>query len=162
LNNKTAVKAADHCLPRLTQSLWWVMLNKSAAQRKLTRKEQRNLDLEISFMEGVVKRDPRFYEAWEVLSEDYSRRAKFEEGVKADEHLARFLPDDPDVLYNLACSYSLTRRIDQAMAALSRAIGKGLKDFKWLLRDPDLANLRKDPLFKKGWAKISAVKSGVR
>ena len=40
------------------------MLNKSCTKRKLTRKEQRDLDIEISFMEGVTHRDPKFAEAW--------------------------------------------------------------------------------------------------
>jgi len=137
------------------------MLNKAATRRKLTRREQRDLDLEISFMEGIVRREPKCFEAWRVLSEDYSRRGKFAECLVADEELARLAPDDPAVLYDLACGYSLNRRIDQAVAALSCAVAKGFKDFRLLLRDADLVNLRKDPLFKKVWGKISAVKSGV-
>ena len=40
---------------------------------------------------------------------------------------------------------------------LTKAIAKGFSDFKWLLKDPDLVNLRKDPLFKKVWGKISTL-----
>ena len=45
----------------------------------------------------------------------------------------------------------------------SRAINchKGFDDFKWLLKDPDLGNLRKDPAFKKIWGKISTTRSKV-
>src|SRR6266567_9136373 len=71
------------------------MLNKSSTRRKLTRKEQRDLDIEISFMQGVVRRDPNCAEAWRVLSNDYSRRGKFDEGLKADNQLARIQPNDP-------------------------------------------------------------------
>ena len=133
------------------------MLNKSSTKRKLTRKEQRDLDIEISFMEGVVQRDPKFAEAWRVLSDDYSRRGKFDEGLRADEQLAKIQPDDPATLYNLACSYSLVRNIEEGISALSRAISKGFNDFKWLLKDPDLVHVRKDPLFKKVWVKISTL-----
>ena len=132
------------------------MLNKSSTRRKLTRKEQRDLDIEISFMEGVVQRDPKSVEALKALSDDYSRRSKFLEGLKADEELARLRPDDPSVLYNLACSNSLVKNVEEAVSTLIRAISKGFNDFKWLLKDPDLVNVRKDPLFKKVWAKISA------
>ena len=45
------------------------MLNKNCSKRKLTRKEQRDLDIEISFMEGVVQRDAKYVEAWKALSE---------------------------------------------------------------------------------------------
>jgi len=133
------------------------MLNKNSTRRKLTRKEQRDLDIEISFMEGVVQRDPKFADAWRVLSDDYSRRGKLDEGLKADEQLARMQPDDPDTLYNLACGYALRKNIDQAITALTQSVAKGFSDFKWLLKDPDLANLRKDPLFKKLWSKISTL-----
>lgn len=132
------------------------MLNKSCTRRKLTRKEQRDLDIEITFMEGVVQRDPHFVEAWKVLSDSYSRRGKLDDGLRADEHLARIQPNDPAVLYNLACSYSLSKSFDNAAVVLSRAISSGFTDFKWLMKDPDLSPLRKEPSFKKVWAKISA------
>jgi tetratricopeptide (TPR) repeat protein len=137
------------------------MLNKSATKRKLTRKEQRDLDLEIAVMEGLVQRDGAYAEAWRVLSEDYSRRSRFQDGLRADEHLAKIQPECPDVLYNLACSYSLTRNIERAVEVLTRAIGRGFDDFKWMLRDPDLVHLRKDPIFKKVWVTISALQAGV-
>jgi tetratricopeptide (TPR) repeat protein len=132
------------------------MLSKNSTRRKLSRKEQRDLDLEICFMEGVTHRDPAFVEAWRVLRDDYSRRGRFDDGLRADEHLAKIQPNDPSVLYNLACSYSLVKKIEDGVTALSRAISKGFTDFKWLLKDPDLVHIRKDPLFKKVWVKISA------
>jgi Flp pilus assembly protein TadD len=135
------------------------MLSKSSTKRKLTRKEQRDLDIEIHFMEGVVERDPNFVEAWRVLSDDYSRRGKFDEGLRVDEHLAKVQPNDPAILYNLACSYALVKNVEEGVSALSRAITKGFSDFKWMLKDPDLIYVRKDPLFKKVWVKISAFQS---
>jgi len=137
------------------------MLNQTRTKRKLTRKEQRDLDIEIGFMEGVVRRDPCFAEAWRALNEDYVRRSRPDDALKAVEVLARIQPDDPAVLYNLACSYSLAKQIEPSLAAISRAISKGFSDFKWLLKDPDLGNLRKHPTFKKVWPKIRTVKSGV-
>jgi tetratricopeptide (TPR) repeat protein len=137
------------------------MLNKSTTKRKLTRKEQRDLDLEISFMEGVLQRDKHYIEALKVLAEDYSRRSRFQDGLQTDEKLAQLNPENPDVLYNLACSYSLTKNVERAVETLTRAIGKGFNDFKWMLRDPDLVHLRRDPIFKKIWVAISALQAGV-
>ena len=137
------------------------MLNKSSTtKRKLTRKEQRDLDIEISFIDGVVQRDPKFIDAWRVLSDDYARRGKPTEALQADVQLARLQPDDPCILYNLACSHCLVKNFDEAVTALSRSITKGFHDFKWLLKDPDLASLRKDPIFKTVWAKISSLATG--
>ena len=135
------------------------MLNKTRTKRKLTRKEQRDLDIEIGFMEGVVRRDPGCADAWMALSEDYVRRSRPDQALKAVEILARIQPNDPAVLYNLACSYSLAKQIEPSLAAISKAISNGFSDFKWLLKDPDLGNLRKHPHFKKVWRKISTVPS---
>jgi hypothetical protein len=136
------------------------MLNRSSTKRKLTRKEQRDLDIEISFMEGVVRRDPEFVEAWRVLGDDYTRRGRHDEGLRADEQLARIEPRDPAVFYNLACSYCLSKKMEEGVGALAKAVANGFNDFKWLLKDPDLAPLRKDPLFKKVWVKISTLQPG--
>jgi tetratricopeptide (TPR) repeat protein len=116
---------------------------------KLTRKEQRDLDVEIGFLEGVVHRDPKYVEALQVLGDNYTRRGKFTDGMQIDERLSRLLPNDPTVLYNLACSYSLTKRVAEAASTLTRALDRGYKDFKWLLKDPDLQNLREHELFEQ-------------
>jgi len=86
------------------------MPKKANLARKLSRRQQRDLDIEIGFMEGVVQRDPRFVEALQILGDDYTRRGKFHEGLKIDEQLVELRPQDPTMLYNLACSYTLTRR----------------------------------------------------
>jgi len=62
--------------------------------------------------------------------------------------LARLRPDDPTVLYNLACSYALLGQFEEAVTALSRAMDEGYDDFKWLMKDPDLKKLRADRRFK--------------
>jgi tetratricopeptide (TPR) repeat protein len=125
---------------------------------KLTRKEQRDLDVEIGFLEGVIHRDPKYVEALQVLGDNYTRRGKFNEGMQIDETLSKLLPGDPTVLYNLACSYALTRRLEQAASALLRAIERGYNDYKWLVKDPDLQNLREHDLFKTIRARIRSAK----
>jgi len=113
-------------------------------------------------MEGVVHRDPHFVEALQILGDDYTRRGKLDDGLKIDERLSRLRPGDPMVLYNLACSYALTKRLEQAASALSRAIDRGYHDFRWLMKDPDLENLRKHSLFKRIKAKVRSSKIKVQ
>ena len=138
------------------------MPKKASARKRLTLREQRDLDIEINFMEGVIKRAPKYVEALQVLGDAYTRRGKFVDGLKIDEQLSALRPGDPTVLYNLACSYSLTRRYEDGIAALSRAIDCGYNDFKWLLKDPDLASLRQHSLFKSIQEKIRRVKIKVQ
>jgi tetratricopeptide (TPR) repeat protein len=114
--------------------------------------------VEIGFIEGVVGKDPEYVEALQILGDDYTKRGRFDDGLKIDEQLARLRPQDATVLYNLACSYSLTERVAEAFDALHRSIEAGYSDFKWMAQDPDLARVRQDPLYEKVRTKIKAVK----
>ena len=129
----------------------------SKSRKKLSREQERNLDIEIDFLEGVVQRDPTYIEALQILGDDYTRRGRFEEGLEVDEQLSRLRPADALVHYNLACSYSLTEQFDSAAAALNRALDLGYRDFKWVSKDPDLAKFRKHSLYKKIRARIKAM-----
>jgi len=135
------------------------MQEKSIGRKKLARRKQRDLDIEIGFLEGIVKRDPRYVEALQILGDDYTRRGKYVAGLKVDERLAQLRPADSLVHYNLACSYSLTDRFEQAAAALEKALGLGYRDFKWLAKDPDLEKLREHPLYKHIQTKVRRLRS---
>src|SRR5678810_27417 len=130
----------------------------SARTKKWTRKEIRDLDVKITFMEGVVRRDPKYVEALQILGDHYTQRGKYDHSLKVDQQLSRLEPRNPLVYYNLACSYSLNRDFDLAAAALEKALTLGYRDFKWLARDPDLRRLRKHPIFRHIEAKIRKMK----
>jgi tetratricopeptide (TPR) repeat protein len=112
-------------------------------------RELRDLDLEIRFLEGIVRRDPGYVEALQILGDNYTRRGLYVEGLKIDERLVRLRPDDSIVHYNLACSYSRTRQIDAALDSLRAAVKLGYRDFKAMDKDPDLANLREHAEYKR-------------
>jgi Flp pilus assembly protein TadD len=126
--------------------------------KKLTRQGARELDVKISFLEGIVQRDPEYVEALQVLGDHYTQRGRFEHSLKVDQQLSRLEPGNPLVFYNLACSHSLNGEFDRAAAALEQALTLGYRDFKWLAKDPDLRKLRKHPLFRAIKDKISKMK----
>jgi tetratricopeptide (TPR) repeat protein len=130
------------------------MPKKLSPRKRMSRKEQRDLDIEIEFLEGVVRRDPDYVEALQVLGDDYTKRGRFLDGLKIDEALAQLRPDDSLVHYNLACSYSLNKQLELAADSLESALALGYRDFKWMAEDPDLANLRQHPLYRKIRARI--------
>ena len=132
--------------------------NSSLKSKKLTRKEVRELDVKIAFMEGIVKRDPRYVEALQILGDHYTQRGQFDDSLQVDKRLSRLEPRNPLVFYNLACSYSLNSEFDLAAGALEKAISLGYTDFKWLARDPDLRQLRKHPLYRSIEDKIRKMK----
>src|SRR5881409_611156 len=120
----------------------------SAKNKKLSRREICELEVKITFMEGIVGRDPRYVEALQILGDHYTQRGKFEESLNVDKQLSRLEPRNPLVFYNLACSYSLNRDLAMAAAALEKALLLGYRDFKWLAKDPDLRPLRKHPSYR--------------
>jgi tetratricopeptide (TPR) repeat protein len=134
------------------------MPQKSSARKKMTRSEARDLDLKIQFMEGIVRRDPEYVEALQLLGDHYTQRGRFGEGLKIDQQLSRLEPRNPLVFYNLACSYSLSGEVDPAVRALEKALSLGYRDFKWLAKDPDLRTLRKHPSFRTIEDKIRKMK----
>ena len=138
------------------------MPGKSNPKRKSSRANQRDLDTKIEFIEGIVRRDPNYVDALQLLGDHYTQRGLFAEGLKVDEHLARLEPQNPLVFYNLACSYSLTEEFERAVFALEKALSLGYRDFTWLAKNPDLKKLRSQPVFDNLKAKIHQLKSKSR
>ena len=135
------------------------MADTDSTQAKLSRKEQRDLDIEIQFLEGVVKRDRQNIDALQILGDDYTTRGRYEDGLQIDRRLARLCPDDPLVQYNLACSFSLTAEYRKAANALRKAIQYGYRDFDHLRRDTDLDPLRRQPAYTAIEAEIKKLEA---
>ena len=131
---------------------------KSSARKKSNRASQRDLDIKIEFMEGLVRRDPDYVDALQLLGDHYTQCGRYAEGLKVDEHLARLEPRRALVFYNLACSCSLMEQFDRAALALEKALLLGYRDFRWLVRDPDLCKLRQQPVYRDIEAKIRRMK----
>jgi Flp pilus assembly protein TadD len=135
------------------------MPQKSSAHNKpLTRKETRELDVKIAFLEGLVRRDPQYVEALQLLGDHYALRGKPDDSLRVDQQLSRLQPRNPLVFYNLACSHSLNGEVDRAAEALERALALGYRDFEWLARDPDLSHLRQHPLYRNIESRIRKIK----
>jgi len=56
-------------------------------------------------------------------------------------------PDDPSVLYNIACDYSMLDMPKEGVAALTKSINNGFGHWKWIENDTTLNNLRDEPGF---------------
>lgn len=108
---------------------------------------QDELEFEVSFLEGVLEKDPYHQDTLVVLGNAYTRLGRYEDGLRIDERIVKILPDDPTAFYNLACSFSLLGDRDRAIDALAKSVEKGYADVDHLLQDPDLAAVREDPRF---------------
>ena len=138
------------------------MPDKSTSRKTMSRATQRDLDTRIEFMEGLVRRDPDYVDALQLLGDHYTQRGRFNEGLKVDERLSRLDPENALVFYNLACSYSLTDQFDRAALALEKALKLGYRDFAWLAKDPDLKKFRQQPAYDQIKEKIRRLKTKAR
>jgi len=130
---------------------------KKPARRASKASKREQLETEITFLEGLVRRDPGYVEALQLLGDDYSRQGRYADGLTVDRRLAELRPADALAHYNLACSYSRTGQIELAACALNRALDLGYRDIRWLRRDPDLRDLRQHPLYRKIRARLRAL-----
>jgi tetratricopeptide (TPR) repeat protein len=58
-------------------------------------------------------------------------------------------PNEPMLLYNIGCIYSLAGMPHDALDCLEQAVGRGLTQREWLLHDANLDSLRATPRFER-------------
>lgn len=109
--------------------------------------DRRGLEFLADFYAADQAQKPGNPEVLAELGHVLTRLGRYEEGLAVDRELARQEPEDPNVLYNLACSLALTGHTDEAFRTLDRAILHGYEDADHLAADEDLAALRADARF---------------
>lgn len=112
--------------------------------KKKKKDNKSSICFEIEFFERLIKSKPDFVDALIPLAEAYTRAGCYRKGLAIDKRLSRLKSDDAVVYYNLGCSYSLLGKIDEAYAALEKAVDLGYEDFEHMAIDSDLLNVRKD------------------
>jgi tetratricopeptide (TPR) repeat protein len=78
--------------------------------------------------------------------------ANLGDSAKALDYAQRALkinPDDPLLLYNIACMYAQLGNPDESLNALEKAVDKGYGQRDWVEHDTDLDSLREIPRFKR-------------
>ena len=63
-------------------------------------------------------------------------------------------PDDPMLLYNVACIFSLANRVDEALGYIEAAVAHGMRLRGWLEHDSNLDNIRNTPRFQAVMASL--------
>jgi serine/threonine protein kinase/Tfp pilus assembly protein PilF len=72
-----------------------------------------------------------------------------ETGLAWAERAMRIEPEEPMLLYNVACIYSLAGEKQRALATLEQSVRHGLSHRGWILHDSNLDPLRDLPQFKE-------------
>jgi len=77
-----------------------------------------------------------------------------ERGLEWASRAKAIAPEEPMVLYNLGCIYSLTGELDEALNCLERAVDHGLTQKGWFEHDSNLDPLRQVSRFKSLMEKL--------
>ena len=104
--------------------------------------------VELSFYEGLCRRDPENWAARKMLAETYTKEKFLNEALKEDMALCRHFTDDPSCFYNLACSYAMIGRIQESVETLKKAVHMGFDDLDWMVNDFDLRDAFESEEFK--------------
>lgn len=111
--------------------------------------EQSQLDFELEFFGRLLERHPDFVDVLRVQGNNLTLKGRFAEGLQIDKRLVGLRPHDPLAHYNLACSYALLKKPEQALKVLRRAVELGYRDFRYMREDRDLDSIRHDPRFRQ-------------
>ena len=111
--------------------------------------DQNQLDFELDFFNRILERYPDYVDVLRVQGNNLTLKGRYAEGMQIDKRLVQLRPHDPLAHYNLACSYALLKRPDQALKILRRAVELGYRDFRYMREDRDLDAIRHDPRFRQ-------------
>jgi len=111
--------------------------------------DQSQLDFEIEFFGRILDQHADFVDVLRVQGNNLTLKGRYAEGLQIDKRLIKLRPADPLAHYNLACSYALLKRPDNAIKTLRRAVELGYRDFRYMREDHDLDSIRHDQRFRQ-------------
>lgn len=110
-------------------------------------RKQSQAEFEIEFFDSILTRDPEYVDVLRCQGELLSRKGFHERALVIDRRLAKLIPSDGVVHYNLACSLARNGFGDECLGSLRRALERGYDDFEYLDLDTDFESMRNDTRF---------------
>ena len=99
--------------------------------------------------EGIAKKDPANFQAWNRLGSIYHSSGKYDKAAAVFEKAVAINPSGPVVQYNLACAYARMNNKDRAIEVLNKLAPSGVFQPEQISADADFAGLQSDPRFKE-------------
>ena len=96
----------------------------------------------LKLMEARLELNPDDARAANLAAAFLARLGDLSKAVEYADRSLAIDPEDPMLLYNVACTYVALKRTDDALNCLERAVDKGFGHKEWIDHDPDLDPLR--------------------
>lgn len=100
-------------------------------------------------LEAHLHKVPEDARARMLLAGNYAALNRLEEALRETNLAITLRPNEPNVLYNAACTFCLMGKRPEGLGALRRAWETGWRDSDYVRRDPDLVILHDDPEFER-------------
>ncbi len=118
-------------------------------QQGLNYVRAKDFDNAINEFTLAIQKNPQLAVALSNRGIAYMQQKKFNKALDDLQKAREIAPRDPVIRYNLAALYSVQNQLDRAMDVLDSALTLGFADYDSLRKDPDLANARAHPDFRK-------------
>ena len=102
----------------------------------------------IRLMQSRLELNPDDARACNLIAAAFSILGETAPALDYAERSLAIDPDDPMLLYNVACTYAQLHKPDDALGCLERAVDKGFGHKEWIEHDPDLESIRDTPRFR--------------
>ena len=109
----------------------------TAARRRAVKLIEQRLDL-----------NPDDVRAYNLGATTFAKLGNIPRALEFAQKSLAMEPDDPLVLYNVACLYALIDKREEALGYLERAVTNGFGHRESMANDPDLDSIRKTPWFQ--------------
>ncbi len=134
------VKPDDYQTPGLLASIYDGLQRKEEAMLA----HRRALEL----IEKHTSLHPDDARAWYLGANSLIAMGESKRGIEWAERSLAMDPEEPSILYNVACVYALQGMKEDALDCLEKAVKFGFGHREWIVNDTDLESLRDDPRYK--------------
>jgi TolB-like protein len=108
----------------------------------------------VAIAEAHLKMTPDDARALYMGANGLVALGEVEKGLEWARRAVGMGPDDPMLLYNVACIFSLANHVDEALDYVEASVANGMRFRGWLEHDSNLDNIRHTPRFQAVMEKI--------
>jgi serine/threonine protein kinase/Flp pilus assembly protein TadD len=108
----------------------------------------------VQAAEEHLRSNERDARAWYMGANGLVAMGERDRGLEWARRALEIDPDEPMLLYNIACIYCLAGRKDEALDCLERAAVGGAAQREWLAHDSNLDSIRDEPRFQSLMARL--------
>jgi adenylate cyclase len=107
-----------------------------------------SFDYARQMFQRAIEIDPAYARAIYLGAGSLLQLGEPEKGLEWARRALQMDPEEPSILYNVACVYALQGAIEEAIECLEGAVKFGFGHKEWIQNDSDLDVLRSHPCFQ--------------